>query len=60
MLLIPVLEGKRSDREIILINDMTVAFFYALLEQLIGRERGVTADSQTARMLASIRLMTQL
>jgi AcrR family transcriptional regulator len=60
MLLIPVLEGKRSNREIILINDMTVAFFYALLEHLIGHERGVTADSQTARMLASIRLMTQL
>ncbi|MBQ6440628.1 MAG: TetR/AcrR family transcriptional regulator [Mogibacterium sp.] len=60
MLLIPVLEGKKSEREIILINDMTVSFFYVLLFQLIGRDKGITAETQTARMLESIRLTTQL
>jgi AcrR family transcriptional regulator len=60
MLLIPVLEGKRSEREIILINDMTVSFFYALLKQLIVHEKGVTAESQTVRMLESIRFITTI
>ena len=55
VLLIPVLEGKKSDREIILINDLTVSFFYALLIQLIGRDQGVTADSQSKRMLEACR-----
>ena len=51
MLLIPVLEGRKTNREIILINDMTVSLFFALLTQLIGKDKGVTAKSQTARML---------
>ena len=51
MLLIPVLEGRKTNREIILINDMTVSLFFALLTQLIGKDKGVTAESQTARML---------
>lgn len=59
MLLIPVLEGKMSEREIILINDMTVSFFYALLNQLTGHDKSVTAESQTSRMLESIRFTTK-
>lgn len=51
ILLIPVLEGRKTNREIILINDMTVSLFFALLTQLIGKDKGVTAESQTARML---------
>ncbi|MBR0399331.1 MAG: TetR/AcrR family transcriptional regulator [Mogibacterium sp.] len=60
ILLIPVLEGRRSEQEIILINDMTVAFFYALLVQLVGNDQGVTAETQTRRMLEACRLLAGL
>ncbi|MBQ6314753.1 MAG: TetR/AcrR family transcriptional regulator [Mogibacterium sp.] len=55
MLLVPLLEGRVPDNDIILSNDMTVAFFYALLTQLLGNDRGVTPESQTARMLDACR-----
>lgn len=55
MLLIPVLESRRSEKEIIIINDMTVSLFFALLVQLVNREQGVTADHQTERMLDACR-----
>jgi AcrR family transcriptional regulator len=60
MLLIPVLEGKKSERDITLINDMTIAFFYALLIHLIGHDQGITAETQATRMLEAIRLTTEL
>ena len=60
MLLIPVLEGKKTEREIILINDMTVSFFYALLTQLIGHDKGITAETQTVRMLEAVRFTTKI
>jgi hypothetical protein len=55
MLLVPLLEGRRPDNDIILTNDMTIAFFYALLTQLLGNDRGVTPESQTERMLEACR-----
>ena len=55
MLLIPVLESRKTEREIILINDLTVSFFYGLLVQLIHHEMGVTVESQTSRMLEACR-----
>ena len=55
VLLIPVLEGRKSEQEIILLNDMTVSFFYALLVQLIGNDSGVTAEGQSKRMLDACR-----
>jgi AcrR family transcriptional regulator len=60
MLLVPILEGKRSDDDIILVNDMTIAFFYALLIQLLGNDRGVTPESQTARMLDACRKVADI
>ena len=55
ILLVPLLEAKASEKDIILANDMTVAFFYALLTQLLGNDRGVTPESQTERMLYACR-----
>lgn len=55
MVLIPALEGRTSQDNIILINEMTIAYFYALLIQLVGNEHSITADQQTARMLKAVR-----
>ena len=55
LLLLPLLEGQRPQGDIILVNDMTIAFFYALLTQLLGNDRGVTPESQTERMLEACR-----
>jgi hypothetical protein len=55
LLLLPLLEGQRPQDDIILVNDMTIAFFYALLTQLLGNDRGVTPESQTERMLEACR-----
>lgn len=55
MLLLPLLEGRRSDKDIILVNDMTIAFFYVLLIQLLGKDSNVTPESQTERMLEACR-----
>ena len=60
VLLIPVLEGIKTGQEIIMINDLTVSFFYALLVQLISHDQGVNAESQTARMLEACRFTTKL
>lgn len=51
LLLIPLLEGKCSEENIILVNDLTIAFFYALLAQLIDGEVEMTPTEQTERML---------
>jgi AcrR family transcriptional regulator len=59
-LLIPVLDGKHTEQEIILINDITVSFFYSLLTQLSGHDQGVTAESQTKRMLHACRFLADL
>lgn len=60
MLLIPVLEGHKTEQEIILINDMTVSLFFALLTQLIGKDQGATAESQIARMLEACEFTLKL
>lgn len=60
ILLVPLLETKMSEKDIILANDMTIAFFYALLTQLLGRDRGVTPESQTERMLYACRKVADL
>lgn len=60
LLLIPVLEGKKTEKEIILINDMTIAFFYSLLMQLIIHPQNVTAEAQTLRMLDACRYTTEI
>lgn len=57
LLLIPLLEGKRAEEDIILINDLTIAFFYTLLAQLISADPGLTPTSQTDRMLQACRLL---
>ena len=60
ILLIPVLAERKTEQEIILINDLTVSYFFALLVQLINNDMGVTSESQTTRMLGACRLTTQL
>ena len=55
ILLVPLLETKASEKDIILANDMTISYFYALLTQLLGNDRGVTPESQTERMLYACR-----
>jgi AcrR family transcriptional regulator len=55
LLLIPILEGVRSDDEIILLNDMTVSYFYALLQQLTEGSPDCTPESQMSRMMAACR-----
>ena len=60
IVLIPVLEQKVPDDKIILINDMTVSYFYALLTQLLGHDQGVTAEYQTQRMLTAVRFIIGL
>ena len=60
ILLIPVLASRRTEQDIILINDLTVSYFYSLLVQLINHEMGVTPESQTSRMLGACRLTTEL
>lgn len=60
LLLIPVLEGRMSERQIILINDMTVSFFYTLLLQLINNDHNVTPEIQTDRMLYACRFTLKI
>jgi AcrR family transcriptional regulator len=60
LLLIPILEGKIPEDDIILINDMTVAFFYALLLQIMRKEPGITIELQINRMLQACRKITTL
>lgn len=60
MLLIPVLEGRKTGKEIIIINDLTISFFYTLLSQLVAHYQGVSAETQTSRMLDACRYITDL
>ena len=55
LLLIPVLESKKTEQEIIMINDMTIAYFYTLLLQLSVEEADITPEQQTERMLQACR-----
>lgn len=54
LVLIPVLEGRKSEQEIILLNDITVSFCFALLNQLVSRDANVTAAAQKERMLQCV------
>ena len=60
LLLLPLLEERTPQNDILLVNDMTIAFFYSLLIQLLGSDRGVTPESQTARMLHACRKVADL
>ncbi len=60
MLLIPILEGMLTQNEIILINDLTVSYFYSLLLQLVDHEYGATPETQTKRMMEACRYLTGL
>ena len=60
ILLVPPLETKASEKDILLANDMTISYFYALLTQLLGNDRGVTPESQTERMLYACRKVADL
>ena len=60
LLLLPLLEGRTPQDDILLVNVMTIAFFYSLLIQLLGSDRGVTPESQTARMLHACRKVADL
>lgn len=55
ILLIPVLEGRKTNQEIIIINDMTVAYFFSLLVQLIGNKQDITPDYQIERIMNAVR-----
>ena len=54
MVLNPVLEGRTSEDNIMLINDMTISYFYALLIELSGNDNGVTPESQTSQMIKAV------
>lgn len=54
ILLKPVLSGTKTEQEIILINDMTIAFFYTLLVQLIQNDGSITPDQQCKRMMDAV------
>ena len=56
----PILGGIKTEDEIMLINDMTVAFFYSLLLQLTSPSEGVTPDYQRTRMLRACRYLLDL
>ena len=60
LLLIPVLESRKTEQEIIMINDMTISYFYSLLLQLSEAEagHGITPEIQTERMLMACRYTT--
>ena len=60
MLLIPVLEGKRPQKEIILINDLTVSYFFTLLRQTISNVNGITPERQTEHMLEACKYLADL
>jgi AcrR family transcriptional regulator len=60
VLLIPVLEGRKSDQDIILINDLTVSFFFALLSDLTRKVSYITAEGQKDRMLRACRYLADL
>ena len=55
LLLIPVLESKKSEQDIIMLNDMTIAYFHALLLQLVEKEHDTDPELQTERMLRACR-----
>lgn len=54
LVLIPVLEGRKSEQEIILLNDITVSFCFSLLTQLAYHDESVTSESQKKRMLECV------
>lgn len=56
----PILDGKKTEDDIMLINDMTVSFFYALLTQITGPSEKVTPEYQTKRMLKACRYLLGL
>lgn len=56
LLLIPVLSSRYSEKEIILINDLTVSFFYGLITELIGDSQ-VSPETQTDKMLQACRFL---
>jgi AcrR family transcriptional regulator len=60
LLLIPILEGNRSDAEIILINDLTVSYFYSLLVQLTDEEPNCTPESQEERMMKACKYLIEI
>ena len=60
MLLIPVLTGKVSEQEIIMINEITIAYFYSLLIHLAYDDPSVTSESQIKRMLNACRYLARL
>lgn len=55
LVLIPVLEGRKPEQEIMLLNDMTISFCYAMLSQLAAHDEKVTPESQQERMLQCVR-----
>ena len=56
----PILDGKKTEDEIILINDMTVSFFYGLLTQITDPNDNLTSDYQTGRMLKASKYLLGL
>ena len=54
LVLIPVLEGRKSEQDIILLNDITVSFCFSLLTQLASHDESVTSESQKKRMLECV------
>lgn len=60
MVLTPVLKGRKTEKEIKIINEMTISYFYTLLIQMTADHQDVTAETQASRMLDACRYITEL
>lgn len=60
MLLIPVLEGQRSEDEILTTNDLTIAYFYTLLSEATREPGKMPPDVALKKMLKVCRFLNAL
>lgn len=60
MLLIPLLEGQRSEDEIILINNITIGYFYSTLSDFVRNSSGLNVEDEVERMLNACRYLISL
>ena len=60
VVLSPILDGKKTEDEIMLINDLTVSYFYALLTQSSDPNEGTTTEQQSRSMLKACKYLLEL
>ena len=60
VVLSPILDGKKTEDEIMLINDLTVSYFYALLTQSSDPNEGTTPEQQSRSMLKACKYLLEL